>query len=84
MSVTSGMHGGASEMRRRVRMAGELHVPSAESGRVKVERETEIVVVKPGGTPRKICTSWPNDVKPYLAALLRHPASAPATIDMMA
>ena len=79
MSVTSGMHGGASEMRRRVRMAGELHVPSAESGRVKVERETEIVVVKP-----KICTSWPNDVKPYLAALLRHPASAPATIDMMA
>lgn len=71
--------------RRQFEYAGHFDIRLEESGMwVNNERMTEIVVVKPGGTPRKICTSWPNDVKPYLAALLRHPASAPATIDMMA
>ncbi len=40
----------------------------------------ELVIAKPGGVPRKICASWTNDVKPFLAALLRHPSSAPVSI----
>ena len=41
-----------------------------------------IWLAKPGGTPQRICASWPNDVKPYLVALLRHPGSVPATIEL--
>ena len=48
------------------------------------EQMNELIVAKPDGTPQRICASWPNDVKPYLAALLRHPGSAPATIGIAA
>lgn len=58
---------------------GPYDVRLDESGRwINNERVKEIQLVKPGGSPQKICTTWPNDVKPYLAALLRHPAAAPA------
>ena len=61
---------------------GPFDVRLEESGRwVNNERMKEIYVVKPGGAPQKICTTWPNDVKPYLAALLRNPAAAPVTMD---
>ena len=40
----------------------------------------QLVVAGPDGTPQKICMTWPNDVKPYLAAILRHPGSAPASV----
>lgn len=40
------------------------------------ERMKEIVISKPGGAATKICASWPNEVKPHLAALLRHQDAA--------
>ena len=65
--------------RRAFEYGGQFEVRVEESGLVvNGERMKELVVVKPDGTPQKICASWPNDVKPYLAALLRHPTSAPA------
>ena len=65
--------------RRSFEYGGAFDVRLEESGMwINNKRMNELVIAKPGGTPRKICTSWPNDVKPYLAALLRHPASAPA------
>ena len=39
------------------------------------ERMAEIVIARPGEKPAKICTSWPNAVKPYIAAFVRHPES---------
>lgn len=47
---------------------------------VNNERMDEIVISRPGEKAVKICTTWPNKVKPYLAALLRHPEAAPANI----
>lgn len=66
-------------LRRTFEYGGQVDVRLEESGMwVNNERMNELVIEKPGEAPRKICASWPNDVKPYLAALLRHPASAPA------
>ena len=66
-------------VRRTFEYGSHVDVRLEESGMwVNNERMNELVLVKPGETPRKICASWPNDVKPYLAALLRYPASAPA------
>jgi len=68
-------------MRRKFEYGGPFDVRLEESGMwVNNERMNELVIAKPGGAPRKICASWPNDVKPYLAALLRHPSSAPVSI----
>ena len=47
---------------------------------VNHERMREIVLSRPGDQPLKVCASWPNDVKPYLAAILRNPGSVAATI----
>ncbi len=44
------------------------------------ERMAEIVIANPGEKLVKICTTWPNRVKPYLVALIRHPEAAPATM----
>lgn len=69
--------------RRRFAYGGPFDVRLSESSwRVNGERMNEIHIFKPGGQPTKICTTWPNDVKPYLAALLRHPESAAATMPM--
>ena len=47
---------------------------------VNNERMDEIAISRPGERTVKICTTWPNKVKPYLVALLRHPEVAPANI----
>jgi hypothetical protein len=70
-------------LRRRFEYGGSSDVRIVASGLgMNDELMDELLVAKPGGTLFKICASWPNDVKPYLAALLRHPDSAPATIGM--
>lgn len=38
-------------------------------------RMQTISIKQPDGETSRICTTWPNDVKPYLAAVLRHPES---------
>ena len=64
-------------LRRRFEYGGAFNVKVAESALwVNNERMNELVIAKPDGTQQKICASWPNDVKPYLAAFLRHPGSA--------
>ncbi|MBR1920963.1 MAG: hypothetical protein IJ829_03030, partial [Kiritimatiellae bacterium] len=61
-------------VRKRFQYGGAFDVELAESGVVvNGRRMNEIVVSKPGGRPAKLCTTWPNDVKPYLVAVLRHP-----------
>lgn len=63
-------------VRRRFAYGGPFVVRLSESSwRVNGERMNEIHIFKPGGQPTKICTTWPNDVKPYLAALLRTSAA---------
>ena len=63
-------------IRRRFEYGGPFDVKVAESCMwVNNERMNELVIAKPGGTQQRICTSWPNDVKPYLAAFLRHPGA---------
>lgn len=42
---------------------------------INSERMKEIVLAKPDGETMKVCASWPNKVKPYLVAVLRHPGS---------
>lgn len=70
-------------LRRRFEYGGAFNVKVAESALwVNNERMNELVIAKPDGTQQKICASWPNDVKPYLAAFLRHPGSA--AVDMAA
>lgn len=44
------------------------------------ERMAEIIIANPGEKQIRICTTWPNKVKPYLVALLRHPDSVAATM----
>lgn len=38
-------------------------------------RMQAISIKQPDGSSVRVCTTWPNDVKPYLAAVLRHPES---------
>ena len=38
-------------------------------------RMQTISIKQPDGSSVRVCTTWPNDVKPYLAAVLRHPES---------
>ncbi len=70
-------------VRRRFEYGGGFDV-RLEQSRLLVnhERMNELVIVKPDGSKRKICASWPNDVKPYLAALIRRPAYAPASFGL--
>ena len=45
-----------------------------DSGVVVNGRRMQTISIKqPDGETVQICTTWPNDVKPYLAAVLRHP-----------
>ena len=68
--------------RRRFEYGASFAVKVATSGLwINNEQMNELVIAKPGGTPQRICASWPNDVKPYLVAILRHPGSAPAMIE---
>ena len=63
--------------RQRFEYGGPFDVKVCESSRwINNEQMNELVIAKPGGSPQRICTAWPNDVKPYLAAFLRHPGSA--------
>ena len=63
--------------RQRFEYGGPFDVKVCESSRwINNEQMNELVIAKPGGSPQRICTNWPNDVKPYLAAFLRHPGSA--------
>ena len=63
--------------RQRFEYGGPFDVKVRESSRwINNEQMNELVIAKPGGPPQRICTTWPNDVKPYLAAFLRHPGSA--------
>ena len=70
-------------LRRRFEYGASFEVKIASSSLwINNEQMDELLVSKPGGTPQRICASWPNDVKPYLAALLRHPGFVPATIEL--
>ncbi len=70
-------------LRRRFEYGASFDVKiAAGSLWINNEQMDELLVSKPGGTPQRICASWPNDVKPYLAALLRHPGFVPATIEL--
>ena len=70
-------------VRRRFEYGGAFDVRLEQSNLyVNSERMNELVIAKPDGSKRKICASWPNDVKPYLAALIRRPAYAPASFGL--
>ena len=74
---------GGIGLRRRFEYGGSFNVRLADSNMwVNHERMREIVLSRPGDQPVKVCASWPNDVKPYLAAILRNPGSVAATITM--
>lgn len=72
---------GGLGMRRKFHYGSAYDVRLADSSmRLDNEYMDEIVITRPGEQPTKICASWPNDAKPYLAALLRHPEAAAATM----
>ena len=76
---------GGIGLRRRFEYGGSFNVRLADSNMwVSHERMREIVLSRPGDQPVKVCASWPNDVKPYLAAILRNPGSVAATITQFA
>ena len=70
---------GGIGLRRRFEYGSSFDIRLADSNLwINRERMREIVLSRPGGQPVKICASWPNGVKPYLAAVLRHPGSVAA------
>ncbi len=74
---------GGIGVRRRFEYGVDSEVRVAESDvAINHERMSEIVITNPGGKSAKLCTAWPNDVKPYIAAVIRHPSSVAATMQM--
>ncbi len=59
--------------RRRFQYGGPFDVSRSDSNTyINGRRMQKITISRPGGKAVEICTGWPNNVKAYLAALLRH------------
>lgn len=70
---------GGIGVRRRFSYGGQVEVALADANLVvNGAHMREIVLTQTDGRSVKLCTTWPNDVKPYLAALIRHPESVAA------
>ncbi len=67
--------------RRRFAYGGSIEVGIAEGDMYRNGKRTlDIVLSGPDGQKTGICGSWPKEVKPYLAALLRHPYSVGCSV----